>query len=720
MQTHDQHIIHKVFVEITTDSSTKANDIRINSQAYIQANVLSVVDDFIRRLEPKLSHVTVQIEPITLDLAGDFSRLSKVEMRERIEEQLSRIFEPILRAVKNQNGKRDGDNFQWSPVEETNDPEIPKSILLSPEAREVQSILYFLKTGVAPWWISKHSELRELLSDSNMLVFLESAPKHFYSEIRQYISNATFRKRILRQFSDQVILVLSERLGTKKHSLAVDDIQKIAKRVSQLGAHKRFQFLEMILENGHTEIAPSKMRERIRTIAKSTPELESELSKIANTLLTSQSEIQASKHWSLEMKLIQSLLYFLEKGTRPPWIDSEEDMLALFHEDSLLALFKKAPSTLILPLRQKLQSANVRKRMLMQFSPVVIIRLLCVLDPKFMTQRLANEQVLSVHFKALTETEQTQLFDLLIRLDIGLVTEIQFVREIFSLSLGSETTITQIVSIIQLLLMDQEYAFERLHVFIDSLKLEDKKRAERPTAEEIKARIEKEIEVLIAEEIKAQTAEKIKAQYAEDIKKSSAETNTMETNLSEESVRENETKPKPKEPESLHNAQVRELLITENAGLILLNPFLKPFFKNLELLDENDMLTDPVLATHILHYLATGEEQDFEFTMILEAYLCGLPVDEPIPRKVELSEEIKSACNDMLLAVLGHWKALKSQSIPLLQKEFLQREGKLFLKEEPPRITVERKSIDILLDKIPWTISMLKLPWKSHLIYVEW
>jgi len=205
--------------------------------------------------------------------------------------------------------------------------------------------------------------------------------------------------------------------------------------------------------------------------------------------------------------------------------------------------------------------------------------------------------------------------------------------------------------------------------------------------------------------------------------------NTAHANRTNPSTRDSEKGKTASEQES-DNKDLRYLntppknldgsFVSENAGLVILQPFLKPFFSNIGLLNENNELTDRVLAAHILHYLATGIEQDFEFSMVIEAYLCGLPFDEPITRSVELTEEIKSACNELLLAVLTHWTALKSNSIPLLRHEFLQRSGKLFTNEESPRIVVERRTIDILLNKIPWTISIFKLPWKKQLIYVEW
>jgi hypothetical protein len=35
-------------------------------------------------------------------------------------------------------------------------------------------------------------------------------------------------------------------------------------------------------------------------------------------------------------------------------------------------------------------------------------------------------------------------------------------------------------------------------------------------------------------------------------------------------------------------------------------------------------------------------------------------------------------------------------------------------------IRVEKNSIDILLDYLPWSLSMIMLPWRNELLRVDW
>ncbi len=162
-------------------------------------------------------------------------------------------------------------------------------------------------------------------------------------------------------------------------------------------------------------------------------------------------------------------------------------------------------------------------------------------------------------------------------------------------------------------------------------------------------------------------------------------------------------------------------LLVENAGLVLIHPFIKHFFQNLDLLDGNQIQEDKIdKAVHILHYLATKKEQPFEYELIFEKFLCGIPEDYPLKRFISLTNKEKESCTTLLEAMLSHWDALKTNSVDALRSEFLMRDGKLTVENELEKLYVERKTQDILLDRLPWNISMVKLPWKTDMLYVEW
>lgn len=161
--------------------------------------------------------------------------------------------------------------------------------------------------------------------------------------------------------------------------------------------------------------------------------------------------------------------------------------------------------------------------------------------------------------------------------------------------------------------------------------------------------------------------------------------------------------------------------LIRNAGLILLHPFLKQFFNSCGFLDKENKIIKPNEAVHLLHYVATKKEQQFENNLIFEKFLCNLPIQSSIERNIVLSGELKEKSEELLSAVLQNWSILKNSSNDLLRNEYLQREGKLDLTKDNPTLTVERKTQDILLDtKLPWNLSLCKLPWMKELIFTNW
>ena len=129
-----------------------------------------------------------------------------------------------------------------------------------------------------------------------------------------------------------------------------------------------------------------------------------------------------------------------------------------------------------------------------------------------------------------------------------------------------------------------------------------------------------------------------------------------------------------------------------NAGLIILHPYLKHFFRNCEITNDNNEIINKELAIHALHYLATKKEHQLESQMLFEKFLCGVPVITPIRRHIQLSDTIKQQAEELLESVIENWGVLHNASTDLLRHEFLQRQGKLSFKEDSPKIVIERKT----------------------------
>jgi contractile injection system tape measure protein len=152
------------------------------------------------------------------------------------------------------------------------------------------------------------------------------------------------------------------------------------------------------------------------------------------------------------------------------------------------------------------------------------------------------------------------------------------------------------------------------------------------------------------------------------------------------------------------------------------HPFLKTAFNRLNFLFDKKF-ADPVKhqkAIYLLHYLATGRKEAEEFELVVPKVLCGFPLEEPIETGVELTDAEIEEGDQVLDAVLAQWDILKNTSRAALREGFLQRGGKLSSKDDKLYLHVERNSIDILLNYLPWNLSLILLPWTNEILRVEW
>lgn len=162
--------------------------------------------------------------------------------------------------------------------------------------------------------------------------------------------------------------------------------------------------------------------------------------------------------------------------------------------------------------------------------------------------------------------------------------------------------------------------------------------------------------------------------------------------------------------------------LVKQAGLIIIHPFITGFFKKLGFIENSKNILNEKMETavQVLHYLATGANYFFEANLIFEKFLCNYPIGIPVRRESMLNEEIKSTSNKLLSDVISLWPALKNTSPDGLRQMFFQRDGKLIQKDGNFRLIVERKAQDILLEKLNWSLSLVKIPFRKELLFIDW
>ena len=160
----------------------------------------------------------------------------------------------------------------------------------------------------------------------------------------------------------------------------------------------------------------------------------------------------------------------------------------------------------------------------------------------------------------------------------------------------------------------------------------------------------------------------------------------------------------------------------DNAGLVLLHPYLPAFFKALGLVKGKQFvnLQKRHQALYALQWLAKGSSEVDEYELALNKLLVCWPDDQvphPLPA---LESTIQSEGEKLLQAVNQHWKPMRKSSVDALREGFLQRPGRLLRRENGWELTVERNTLDILLDKLPWGLGVVKYPWMPAPLFVNW
>lgn len=171
------------------------------------------------------------------------------------------------------------------------------------------------------------------------------------------------------------------------------------------------------------------------------------------------------------------------------------------------------------------------------------------------------------------------------------------------------------------------------------------------------------------------------------------------------------------------NVKPVQFLYIHNAGLIILHPFLKTLFEQLNLC-ENDKWkskTSQYKAILLTQYLVVGKKKIQESDLVLNKILCGLPIEAVVNTKLRITTEEKEKCHSLLKAVLEYWRTMTSSSVEALQENFLKREGKLEAeKENTYELWVEEQGYDLLLAQLPWGIGMVKTPWMENYLTCNW
>lgn len=208
-----------------------------------------------------------------------------------------------------------------------------------------------------------------------------------------------------------------------------------------------------------------------------------------------------------------------------------------------------------------------------------------------------------------------------------------------------------------------------------------------------------------------------------DYQENTEPSSVSENKSSKGKVEERASFEQKKQDKTLLNKHLEEVakdgIFINNAGFIIAAPFLPTLFEKVGLLTEGKLNnTDTAIA--LCYYLLKGHSNFTEFELVLIKILCGVPLNQAVSFDSELSEEMRHEAIELLNAILTHWQVLKGTSIDGLREAFFYRNGKIISDYNSWHLRVEQKPYDMLLQQLPWNITMIKFSWMEKVLMTEW
>lgn len=166
---------------------------------------------------------------------------------------------------------------------------------------------------------------------------------------------------------------------------------------------------------------------------------------------------------------------------------------------------------------------------------------------------------------------------------------------------------------------------------------------------------------------------------------------------------------------------VQETFIN-NAGLVILWPYLANFFGALGLIEGKQFLNKAAAhrAAGLLQHLADGQLETPEYLLGFNKLLCGLEWDEVLDFGEPITKYEIEECELFLRAVIGNAAVLKNMTPDGFRGSFLLRKGMLKPRGDVWELYVEPAPYDIVLQRFPWSWQVVKLPWLAVPVLVEW
>lgn len=159
-----------------------------------------------------------------------------------------------------------------------------------------------------------------------------------------------------------------------------------------------------------------------------------------------------------------------------------------------------------------------------------------------------------------------------------------------------------------------------------------------------------------------------------------------------------------------------------DCGVVLLAPYIPMLFEKTGCTHGGQFGSDEqrTLAVSVLSYTTYGRYTPPPADVSIIQLLCGIEADKVLTEMPLLSDNQKDIAESLLNGVITNWSAIGRTSADGLRSSFLIRAGTLGSEDSGLQLKIPPTAYDLLLDKLPWSYSTVKLPWMKNPLHVTW
>ena len=187
-----KHIINKVFLEVNTNSSKEAFALKDNLSVFLKHQVFPKIESYFDRQSSAVSGSTIRFNKIVIDI--DQTGIGNLN--------------DLKNDIVNQLKKKIGLAIQKASVNTEDQNEL---VVISKNKSTLDAFIYFLRTGLTPWW---KSNLSDLLDEKSIKTIISETG--FSSRFIKVLTLNKARHRLINQFSDNMLSLLLRSSNSKK------------------------------------------------------------------------------------------------------------------------------------------------------------------------------------------------------------------------------------------------------------------------------------------------------------------------------------------------------------------------------------------------------------------------------------------------------------------------------------------------------------------------